>query len=188
MNGNSDKLVPYIYTASMLICQRIGQPPSVYAVYEFVYKLLQRLDLDADDVPTVMYATLELWYRMTHHSTLRVDVWKLAICVVLNLAGKLLVDDWYSDSNGVLCALVDMNLQTFNTCEASVCAHLDYNLSLSSSGCAAFEVIVQDAVLETSLAQPFTQLPVQSLPSSLNQASHPPSHPDPALECRLTAT
>ena len=80
---------------------------------------------------------------MTQSGKLRFDFWQVTMCVVMNLAGKVLDDEWCVDMNGWLCQRLQLNLKAFNKCEAAVCAALNYNLSLSRSKLSAFVDEVQ---------------------------------------------
>lgn len=138
--------MPYIRIGSFLICSRIGMSsncqqtwyslsccefPTVTAMREFICRLFKCFNIDEIDVPTTMSATLELWCRMTHSTKLRYDFWQVTMCVIVNLTGKVLDDDWCTDTNGWLCKQLQLNLKAFNKCEATVCAALNYNFYLS---------------------------------------------------------
>lgn len=150
-----DNVIPYVRIASLLICSRIGERgnctwyalqcdfPSGTAISEFICALLKRFQIHEDDVPTVVGATLELWCRMTQFTKLRYDFWQVTMCVVINLVGKVLEDEWCIDTNGWLCKQLQLNLKAFNKCEAAVCTALNYNLSLSRLKLSAFVDEVQ---------------------------------------------
>lgn len=152
---NYENVMPYVRIASLLICSRIGEQgnctwyalpcdfPSGTAISEYICALLKRFGIHEVDVPTVVGATLELWCRMTHYTKLRYDFWQVTMCVVINLVGKVLDDEWSDDMNGWMCKQLQLNLKAFNKCEAAVCAALNYNLSLSYSNLSAFVDEVQ---------------------------------------------
>ena len=84
---------------------------------------------DTVEIPTFVSCTLQLWDRILHDRRLHFTCWQVNMCVVMNMVGKTLDDEWPIDSNGDLCQLLHLDLKTFNDHERAVLAEIKYDLS-----------------------------------------------------------
>ena len=145
-------VMPYLRIGCLLMYSRIGceltcirtpyplhcQFPSASAIYIFMVQLLKHLNISREEIPIFVSCTLQLWNRMLHHNKLHFSCWQITMCVLVNTVGKLLDDDWYSDSNWIVCQLSHFDLNMFNETECVILATLNFDLSLCTEKLRAF--------------------------------------------------